>query len=484
VTTDPEPEVFRLRARPSDEHARFAAPAAAERGPLYRLYLSFRLLAHHWLMTLIGSFFVGASLVILVVVMSVMDGFQEKLKDTIRGSSADVIVTPRYPVDLPALEAVLLDELGDRAEAAAPYYQTIALARKEGLVDRAVEETYHVAVVCGVDGIKEQRINHFGQYLLDAAGQNTERLRNDPFAVEDPLEKALGTVGVIVGHDLLREMRIKVGERLRFFSVTPKKGDGAESEDFELREGNFLVVATYKSSNSDLDRRWVFMAEGAFTDFFDAAASRPSVRVRLVDTDAFAEVRPLLHKALPEIVERSVQPGHRLRPGERTLALDSWRSENETLMRAIESEKSMILMIAFLIVVAGASSIFAAQWLLVTDKIREIGILRALGAGLWGIVSIFVLNGFLMGVLGAVGGALVGLWAVREIDALHDVVSWITGRDVFDPAIYLFEDIPTLVDYDQVTRYAVAALVCTLFASAIPALRAGLMDPAKALHRD
>jgi lipoprotein-releasing system permease protein len=164
--------------------------------------------------------------------------------------------------------------------------------------------------------------------------------------------------------------------------------------------------------------------------------------------------------------------------------LGSWKDENPTLMSAIESEKSMILVIAFLIVIAGTSSIFAAQWLLVSDKIREIGILRALGVGVEGVMSVFVLNGLLMGIIGSACGALVGLLVVRKIDAVAAFISWIMGREVFPQDIYLFATIPTKVDKAAVVQYSLAALACTLVASAIPALRAGLMDPAKALHRE
>ena len=161
-----------------------------------------------------------------------------------------------------------------------------------------------------------------------------------------------------------------------------------------------------------------------------------------------------------------------------------WSANHQAMVRAIESEKAMILVIAFLIVVAGTSSIFAAQWLLVSDKVREIGILRALGADVKGVATIFVLNGFLMGVLGSLGGTFGGLLFVRYIDSVHAFIRWLTGRDIFDPDIYLFSEIPTKVDPEQVTQFAIAALVCTLIAAAIPALRAGLMDPARALHHE
>ena len=192
----------------------------------------------------------------------------------------------------------------------------------------------------------------------------------------------------------------------------------------------------------------------------------------------------LLGGSLDEIAMHSVRPGVRLRAGEVAAKVETWEDLNVTLVQAIETEKRMILVIAFLIVVAGASSIFAAQWLLVSDKLREIGLLRALGARVPGVASLFVLNGFLMGLLGSAGGVVVGLAAVEYIDVVEDAVSFLTGSEVFNREIYLFDSIPTHVDHAQVLRYAVAALVCTLIAAFIPALRAAFMDPAEALHRD
>src|ERR1043166_6687233 len=212
--------------------------------------------------------------------------------------------------------------------------------------------------------------------------------------------------------------------------------------------------------------------------------ARASVRVRLSNPEALDRAREDIRDRLGKLVERSAPAGAGVENWQQKMLDESWKEKNQTLVSAIESEKSMILVIAFLIVIAGTSSIFAAQWLLVSDKVREIGILRALGADFSGVVSIFVLNGFLMGVLGSAGGAFVGLLVVKYIDNVAAVISKIMGRPVFDSRVYLFREIPTLVDYAEVTRYAFAALVCTLIAAAIPAIRAGLMKPAEALHRD
>jgi lipoprotein-releasing system permease protein len=458
---------------------------------MYRLFLSLRFLRHHWLMTLIGSFFVGASLVILVVVMAVMDGFQAKLKETIAGASADLMLSPGWNCD-PVRLAAAVEELVPGVEAAAPYYETITLTRKAGKVD-PMREKMHYAAVFGIDPAREPRVNRFAEYLSviqDRGGVRRQAVRDpaNPFEVLDPLDRASGTVGVVIGVGLAKELNVLPKEKIRI-AIAETKGDEANGgpKEVSLKYLQVVVVGLYQSGNSDLDKSCVFMDQRDFRGFFGEEMARASVRCKLADPDRFdseaaaAAIRPVLDK----LAERSVIPaGAEVPKSQRRMVPEFWRDRNRALAQAIESEKSMILVIAFLIVVAGTSSIFAAQWLLVSDKIREIGILRALGADFNGVVSIFVLNGFLMGLLGALGGTFGGLLVVRYIDAVHEGIEWVVGKKVFDPTIYLFDKIPTRVDSAEVARYAGAALVCTLIAAAIPAIRAGLMKPAEALHRD
>jgi len=461
---------------------------------MYRLFLSLRFLRHHWLMTLIGSFFVGASLVILVVVMAVMDGFQAKLKETIAGSSADLLLTPRWPCDPSALADALEDhKLVPGIAAASPFYETITLTRRAGKIDPS-REKMHYAAVYGVDPARESRVNRFSEYLSlidrkSGARRQAVRDRAAPFEVYDAQEKSAGTVGVVLGVGLADDIGVDLNQKIRVaIAETPKSANGgaasSDPTELSLKYLQVMVVGLYQSGNSEIDRSCMFMDHRAFRRLFGEDMARASVRCKLVDPDDLKDVEKNLKNAIGELAERSYPPGVVHDPSLLTLRRESWRERNRSLVQAIESEKSMILVIAFLIVVAGTSSIFAAQWLLVSDKVREIGILRALGADFNGVVSIFVLNGFLMGVLGSAGGAFGGLLVVRYIDQVHALISWILGRPVFDPEIYMFQSVPTLVDYGEVARYATAALVCTLVASAVPAMRAGFLRPAEALHRD
>ncbi len=459
---------------------------------MYRFFLSLRILCHHWLMTLIGSFFVGASLLILVVVMSVMDGFQAKLKETLAGSAADLQLTPRWPCDTVALSKAI-EELVPEVVAAGPFDETVTLVRKAGRVD-PYREKMHYAAVFGVDPAREARINKFSEYLapLDRRtrirGAPSVRDVAQPFKVQSEIEAASGTVGVVVGKVLAADLNVFLNDKIRVAIADPGEdtANGAGPQEVQLKYVQVLVVGYYESGNSEVDRSCIFMDHEAFGRLFTGDTARLSVRCRLVDSDASLD--PALDRmrvVLDTLVQRTkTPPGTSLEGWQEQMRHETWKEKNRPIVQAIESEKSMILVIVFLIVVAGTSSIFAAQWLLVSDKVREIGILRALGADFNGVVSIFVLNGFLMGLIGSAGGTFGGLLVVRNIDTVHGWISTIFGRPVFDPEVYLFPSIPTLVDYGEVTRYAVAALVCALIASAIPAMRAGFMNPAQALHRD
>ncbi len=471
---------------------------------MYPIFLSLRFVQRHWLMTLIGAFFVGASLVVLILVMAVMDGFQSQLKATYVGSTADLIVTPRFEADLDQLAVAMKGRFPDSIAATAPHYETITMVRRSGDVDRSIMDEFQVGRVFGIDGIREQQVNSFGQYITTKDSKSKERLvpqvdLTKPFDVWDPDLAVMGFHGVILGHDLMRELHVLPGQKVKLFSLRQHEADPAGNggnvalDDFELKQELFVVVGIYKSGNSEIDGRSVFMSHEKFDSFFNARTSRRAVRARLRRGDNdFPEIeevfqsewREFFHKSLPQGVRAPPAIANPDTPMIAAFRVEPWWAQYLHLVLAIQSEKRMILVIAFLIVLAGTSSIFAAQWLLVSDKVREIGILRSLGAGVKGVAATFILNGFLMGVLGAVGGTLGGLLVVRHIDTIHDWISALTGQEVFDSKIYLFEKIPTEVDPQQVTMFATAALVCTLIAAAIPALRAGLMDPARALHHE
>ena len=124
----------------------------------------------------------------------------------------------------------------------------------------------------------------------------------------------------------------------------------------------------------------------------------------------------------------------------------------------------------------------AIFFMIVVEKTRDIGILKALGASRGGVMGIFMAYGLSLGLVGSGVGLILGLVFVANINEIADLLGRITGQPVFDPAIYYFYKIPTLVDTMTVTWIVAGAITIAVLASILPALRAAMLHPVEALR--
>jgi lipoprotein-releasing system permease protein len=120
--------------------------------------------------------------------------------------------------------------------------------------------------------------------------------------------------------------------------------------------------------------------------------------------------------------------------------------------------------------------------MIVVEKTRDIGILKSLGASSPGIMSIFLGYGLALGIVGALVGLVLGLAFVWKINDLARLIQIVTGREVFDPTVYYFQEIPTLIHVSTVTVVMIGAVTIAVAASILPALRAARLQPVQALR--
>ncbi|MEX0724627.1 MAG: FtsX-like permease family protein [Planctomycetaceae bacterium] len=232
------------------------------------------------------------------------------------------------------------------------------------------------------------------------------------------------------------------------------------------------IVDTFESGMSEYDSNLVFCnlehlqkirgmidpqtGEKAFT----------SIQIKLKDyNDADAVV---------ERLKAEFQPG--------LFSVKTWEQKQGPLLAAVDVESAILNVLLFLIIAVAGFGILAIFYMIVVEKTRDIGILKALGASSSGIMTIFLSYGLALGAVGGGVGVLVGLLFVKYINQIEAFISMIIGRKVFDDRIYYFPSIPTSVNPWMVVSVAAGAIVIAILASILPARRAAKLHPVKALR--
>jgi lipoprotein-releasing system permease protein len=160
----------------------------------------------------------------------------------------------------------------------------------------------------------------------------------------------------------------------------------------------------------------------------------------------------------------------------------SWRDKQGPLLAAVQMETAILNVLLFMIIAVAGFGILAIFFMIVVEKTRDIGILKALGASGRGIQGVFLGYGLSLGAVGAGGGMALGLLFVVYINEIADLLGTITGQKVFDPSIYYFYRIPTDVQPLTVAWIVAGAMGIAVAASVLPARRAARMHPVEALR--
>jgi lipoprotein-releasing system permease protein len=170
------------------------------------------------------------------------------------------------------------------------------------------------------------------------------------------------------------------------------------------------------------------------------------------------------------------------KPWPRTFRVSTWEQKQGPLLGAVKIEQSILNILLFFIIAVAGFGILAIFSMIVVEKTRDIGILKALGASTGAVRSIFLGYGLALGLVGSGIGMAGGLLFVAKINDIEKWLSEFTGHKVFDDSIYYFKEIPTLVEPTTVCWIVFGALLIAVFASIWPAQRASKLQPVQALR--
>ncbi len=262
-------------------------------------------------------------------------------------------------------------------------------------------------------------------------------------------------------------MMVRPGDDVKISTVT--SGRPPEPAHF-----NATVVDVFKSGMSEYDSSLVFcnleylQQIRGMVDPLTRDRAITSIQIKLKDFRDAEEVVQRLKAAFP--------------PG--LYSVRTWEQKQGPLLAAVEVESAILNVLLFLIITVAGFGILAIFFMIVVEKTRDIGILKALGATSRGVMSIFLSYGLSLGIVGSGAGAIAGLLFVAYINEIEAVITVLTGHKVFDERIYYFPTIPTRVNPGMVIWVSLGAIVIAVMASILPARRAAALQPVRALRHE
>jgi lipoprotein-releasing system permease protein len=248
------------------------------------------------------------------------------------------------------------------------------------------------------------------------------------------------------------------------------------SENAKAVSQKFTVVDLYESGMNEYDGAFAFcridqlQESRGMIDPATGVHSVTTIQLKLARAADLYAVRDALRRRFP-----LNQYGYNIQ---------TWRELQGPMVEMVRLQTTLLNTLLFLIIAVAGFGILATFFMIVVEKTRDIGTLKALGASNRGVMTIFLTYGLLLGVTGSGVGLVGGLIFVRYINQIAGVLERFTGQEVFDPTVYYFKDIPTTVHPWTLAWVMGGAVLIAVLASVLPAMRAARMNPVRALRFD
>jgi len=456
---------------------------------VYKTFLSWRYIVArrtNW----IGVIGITVGVAALILILSIMAGFLQESRKTLRGSLSDLVIqpsrlarpdgreVPRRPG--PILEHVRADP---RVEAACAHLTWGGMIAQGGrrselgahnLQDPVSAEKGFVQLV-GIDPADEIATTGLRQALereplltpLNPRVADSAR----PFAPPPDYAGDEPWAWVVVGEQVAANNLLYRGAVINVYTAVPDEESGRPLDS----NRKFLVAGTFSTGENEIDAARIYLEREELADFLgkeEGAFSQVLVRLRDYARDGQAAKADFGRELYEAGLVRELDWDE----------VRTWEDYRRNLLGAIENEKTLLgIMLSLVLVVAGFT-VFAILSMLVTEKRRDIGILTALGATPRGIMALYLMIGFWDALLGSILGALIGVFGALRIDGIEKWLSAAFGIQIFDRTVYLFSYIPSVVDPRGVALIVVGAFVCTLLFAVLPAWRAARLHPIDALR--
>jgi lipoprotein-releasing system permease protein len=399
------------------------------------------------IITFISTAGVALGVMALIVVLAVMTGFEEDLKDKILGTNAHVVVT-HNGTPMEDYRQVMAKLKGFKGvQAATPFiYNQVMLSSGKNVSG---------VVLRGIDVRSDSQVTKLSKSIVEGS---LDQL--------DQLDQAMGSgfgpkPGLVVGKELAKHLGLLVGDTVNVVSpmgnITPL--------GMMPRMKPFRVVGIFNTGMFEYDSTLAYISLTQAQAFFDLGDTVTGIQLKVADVYHTGE--------LVLSINRTMAPEYYAR---------DWMQMNRNILFALKTEKMVMFIILTLIVLVAAFGIASTLFMVVMEKTRDIAILKSMGATGLSIMKIFVLEGLIIGVIGTILGVASGLLIALNLEQIINAIEKVTGLNFFSKDVYYLDHFPSLVVASDVVLISVTAVLISFIATLYPSWQASRMLPVEALR--
>lgn len=406
------------------------------------------------IITLISVVGVMLGVMVLILVISVMTGFDRELRQKVMDFDAHILVTTDDVLrDWRDLTVKIRNTPG--VVGTAPYVQ--------GPVIVEFQHKRLAPLIRGIDPEEEEKVVPLKKFI-----------KRGTFDLEGE--------SAVIGVELARKLQINIGDKLTIYSpgnlgeildgikeLEKTKGEDERKAIDKLREvvlpKELTITGIFETGHYLHDSEFILVPIYIGQELYGLGDALHGLTVKTVD--------PYGAEGVKRLIEQFLQPPQ---------YAQTWIDMNNQYFEAVRLERTVMFFLLFFIIIVAAFGIMNTLITVTVQKTRDIGIMKAIGANIWQIVWVFLGQGVLVGLFGTLAGLGLGMTLIRYRNEFSHWLASTLGIEVFPKQVYQFSQIPAQVVPIDVAKICIGAFViCCIFAF-LPALRAARLDPVKALR--
>lgn len=391
------------------------------------------------LITLISSGGVAVGVMALIVVLSVMSGFERDLRDKILGTNAHVVLLRFGEGGVPQVESLLprIARLPNVVGAAPFTLHQVMLTSRHGVMG---------AVLRGIDPDQERQVTDLARNMKEGTLEDLHQVAE----------------GIILGKSLAASLGVGVGDPV---NVVSPVGGGVTPLGMVPRVRQFTLVGVFEAGMYEYDAGLAYVPIEAAQALFRMGQSVTGVEIKLDDIYLAPQVAGRLQEEIGF-----------------PFYTRTWMEMNKNLFSALRLEKTVMFVILVMIVLVAAFGIVSTLTMVVMEKTKEIAILKSMGATAAAIMRIFMVEGIVIGTVGTLLGLVGGLLVTTNLDSIVSFVERLFGINAFPGDVYFLDKLPHQVNAPDVVAVMIVSLVISFLATLYPSWQASRLDPVEALR--